>query len=176
MSLAKCPDCFSGFTKQGSSLSCDGCHNEVHLTCVGLNADEVRITLNKSKAVKFLCNSCSKLMGELGDLKGLLTSLKDDFTKKISDLEQKINELTHANIGPSLEDSLFEDVVQEISEREYRKKNVMIFGTLERERAERQRTELLMTSLLSVICWSLRTVKMRARILELCVLVNPGKA
>ncbi|CAH1972615.1 unnamed protein product [Acanthoscelides obtectus] len=46
MSTFKCPNCLMNTSRQGSSISCDGCNKDVHLTCVGLSADEVRVTRN----------------------------------------------------------------------------------------------------------------------------------
>lgn len=136
-----------------STISCDGCRGELHLSCIGLNADDVRVTRNKSRAIKIICNSCQRFMGELGDLKGYLLSLKDDFNKKISELELKVDALimsdtaviqrsvddlhkkiesletdTSANTPVSL---VYEDLIGELFEREKRKRNLMVFGMSE---------------------------------------------
>lgn len=149
MSSNKCPNC-SNSVRTGSSVVCDGCRADVHLTCVGLNADDVRMTRNKSKALKIICNDCQKLMGELGDIKSILMSLKDDFEKRFSNIEAKINQANFSNIQDiktSLENlqkeiiflrsdkpddntcvPIYEEVIQEISERERRKTNLIVFG------------------------------------------------
>lgn len=150
MSGSKCPNCSNVIKHGNPAISCDGCRSEVHLACIGLNADDVRVTRNKSKAIKIICNGCQRFMGELGDLKSFLLSLKDDFNKKISDLEQKVDAL---NVGDTTVmkrsvDDLFkeietiradksvstsaspdcEEIISELWERERRKQNLMIYG------------------------------------------------
>ena len=77
-----CPNCIHNPRKGGSTTPCDGCKVEVHLSCVGLSSEDIRITRNKSRSIKILCNNCNLFMGQLGEFKNLLTSLKDDFNKK----------------------------------------------------------------------------------------------
>lgn len=149
----KCPNCTHSPKKGGSTTICDGCRAEVHLLCVGLSSDDVRVTRNKSRSIRILCNNCNQLMGELGEFKNILTSLKDDFNKKFASLEEKLVVSNQSDIGGlkkaienlqkdikdikdnkvtcESENNMFEEVVQEITEREKRKRNLVLFGPTE---------------------------------------------
>lgn len=92
-------------------------------------------------------------MGQLGEFKNLLTSLKDDIDKKFSSLEEKLvssnqsdvrelkkaidslqkdlNDLKDNKEIRNSDNNMFDDVVQEITERETRKRNLVLFGPTE---------------------------------------------
>lgn len=179
MSNSQCPNC-SNNIKQNSGTPCDGCRMEVHLSCVGLNADDVRITRNKSKSIKILCANCVKLLKEIDDLKSNITSLRKEVNLKFACLEAKmsdtkvsdiseiktsidslrkdINNVKSVNVPPEIKDikvsidvlkndieelkssnsfanansAFSEEIIHEMSERERRKKNIVIFGLPER--------------------------------------------
>lgn len=152
MSGTKCPNCNTGI-KQGTATACDSCHNEIHLTCIGLNSDDLRITRQKSKAIRILCNSCNKAIGEMGDIKTLLINMKQEFCNKFIALEEKIKNISQDDINDlktSLaalqqdmngiknfnsssinETVIIENVIQEITDREKRRYNVMLFNVIE---------------------------------------------
>lgn len=152
MSTNKCPNCNAAI-KAGTSTQCDGCHADVHLSCVGMNLDDIRITRNKSKSVKILCSQCNKYMGEIGVIKGLISSIKDEFVKRFTSIEDRLERIPLIDVdemktsiqnlqkkvdGIKIPDSVtsssindYEDLIQEVSEREKRKKNLMLFNVSE---------------------------------------------
>lgn len=169
MSGTKCPNC-NNAVKQGSSTQCDGCQSDMHLTCIGLNSEDIRITRHKSKSVKILCNTCNKYVSELHDIKNLILSVKTEFTKNITTLENKIQQLSQLDVIKDIKNSiddikkdlnevknhqpvknktiLFEEIIQEISERDKRKRNLMVFNLPEptstnpQERVLQDRTQI----------------------------------
>lgn len=119
-----CPNCNAA---KGSkpTTQCDGCKADVHLACVGMSsADDARITRNKSKSVKILCNGCSKNLDRFDELKTLILSLKDDFNGKFVALNNKI-----ANI--SVTPRTQEEIIVEATERVRRSQNIILSGVPE---------------------------------------------
>lgn len=152
MSSTRCPNCNSS-NRHGPCTQCDGCCADVHLACVGLNPDDIRFTRNKSKSIKILCNNCTRFMGELGDLTGLMSSIKDEFSQRMASFEEKmsgfglsdLNELKIAITNLQKEivemkterkdqhtgNNLVDEVIQEMTDRDKRKRNLMVFGLTE---------------------------------------------
>lgn len=170
MSGTKCPNC-NNAVKPGSSTQCDGCQSEMHLTCIGLNSEDIRITRHKSKSVKILCNTCNKYVSELQDIKNLILSVKAEFAKNITTLENKIQQLAQLEVIKDIKNSIddikkdlnevknyqpvknktivVEEIIQEISERDKRKRNLMVFNlpepksTNSQERVLEDRTQII---------------------------------
>lgn len=173
----KCPNCTHSSKQGGSTTPCDGCKAEVHLTCVGLSSDDIRVTRNKSKSIKILCNICNTFMGELGEFKSLLTSMREDFKKQFSSLEDKVCKSNQTDIGElkkAIENlqkdfndlkgnksncntenmNTFEDIVQEITERDKRKCNLILFGVSEQQGTSEDRMladKTLVTDVLNTV-------------------------
>nr|CAI5851812.1 unnamed protein product [Callosobruchus analis] len=147
----KCINC-TGSIQSGPSTTCDGCNLKVHLACVGLDVDD-RITRSKSKSIKILCNNCNRSWSDFGDVKNFLASFKISIDDQIAALNAKIEHLAKPDFSKieeyivalrkdfdelktkgatNMSSSEFvEDIIQEISEREIRKKNLMVFGLAE---------------------------------------------
>lgn len=131
-----CPNCLS--TKAGATTPCDGCMMPVHLTCVGLSGDDIRVTRKKSRNIKIICNACNLYMGELGEIKNLIKTLKDEFSNRFASLEAKLetfSEVTNKNENSS---KIFEEAVVEAAERMKRSRNIIIKGLPEHEGAVKQ--------------------------------------
>lgn len=123
-----CPNCNAA---KGSkpTTQCDGCKADVHLACVGMSsADDARITRNKSKSVKILCNGCSKSLDRFEELKTLILSLKDDFNGKFAALNDKI---ANVNVTPRSQ----EEIIVEATERVSRSCNIILSGVPETSEA-----------------------------------------
>ena len=84
-----------------------------------------------------MCNTCNSNVCLFKDLKTLITSLEEQFSKSIAqlkdDFQTQLNDLknTITNGTPRLEKFDFEDVIQEITERQKRKYNIIVFGAAE---------------------------------------------
>lgn len=148
-----CPNCKVVIKPGAPSTPCDGCRAEVHISCVGLSTDDIRVTRNKSRNIKIICNSCNRFMGELGDIKTLMCTMREDFKEKFNKLEEKIaqnntadfnslqtsisqlqadfNNFKNSNSPNSSQKSVFDEVFQEFNERQKRKCNLIVFGVPE---------------------------------------------
>lgn len=156
-----CPNCNAGIKPSAPTTPCDGCNIEVHLSCVGLSTDDIRVTRNKSRNIKIICNSCNRFMGGLGEIKALMRTIQDDLKSRFSKLEEKLTQSFQTDINsvktsisqlqadvtnlkstspqPSFQDNSFDDMLNEFTERQKRKNNIVVFGMT--EAAELQKEE-----------------------------------
>lgn len=138
-----CSNCNVVIKQVSSAIKCDGCQNLIHPSCTGLTESDVIMTRGKSRAVKVVCNTCSSNMLQFKDLKDLIISLKNEFTKAVSDLKQEMSEkitILRKEIDDKLaatnnENLHFEEVLGEMNDRLSRKQNVLIFGMPEQSPA-----------------------------------------
>lgn len=115
-----------------SSLQCDCCKRNIHLTCTGLQDD--RITRNKARCIKIVCNSCSGNIEQFADLKRSFDELTSSLLKRIDGMEQKLRELSSggSSAGPNdLSPRQSEVLIKETMERITRSKNIIIRGVPE---------------------------------------------
>ncbi|KAJ3660130.1 hypothetical protein Zmor_004600 [Zophobas morio] len=133
-----CPNCDNSVKTNETSFQCDACQKHLHAKCIGLSENDVKMTRSKSKSIKLICNSCEKNLNALSDLKSLISNIRAEFTSSLDDLkttfQQQINDLksminNHHQPNPAQPN--FEDVVQEVVERQKRSKNVMIYNVPE---------------------------------------------
>ena len=102
------------------------------------DSDVILITTrSKSKSIKVLCNSCNNNLQHLNDLMKLISTLETKFSDSINQMqkhfEAQITELKSSISQQQQSHSLtqFEDLVQEVTERQKRACNVVIFGVAE---------------------------------------------
>lgn len=132
--MSNCGNCSQSVNNPSSTaVRCDGCRSYIHLACIGLTNDESqRITRNRSRCIKFFCNSCNST-----DLKALLTAL----TTRIEALENTIKSSMETTAPKSLEPKLTEEIVAEAKERIIRSKNVIVRGLKEQNGSASERKE-----------------------------------
>lgn len=130
--MSACPNCN---TAKGNkqTLQCDGCQADVHLACVGMSQEDIRVTRNKSRSIKIVCNNCSKNLGQLEELKTLISSLKDDFNNKLDALTKKFENVA---VPPRT----YEEIVVEATERVNRSRNIILTGVPEPQGSTEERT------------------------------------
>lgn len=107
--------------KQDSNLTlqCDGCENYLHVGCIQIDTDDAkRITRQRTKGVKFFCDTCNRTVDQFTELKLMLKSIEE----RISGLEHRPDELPP---------QVFENLVRETKERIQRENNVIIYGVPE---------------------------------------------
>lgn len=93
-------------------IECVVCKNPFRHTCVDLTATEVR-TIKTKKGLSWTCKSCSELGNSINELKAAILSLKKDLQTERTEL---------------INDSLFEDILLELEDRNNRKHNLVIFN------------------------------------------------
>ncbi|KAJ3652919.1 hypothetical protein Zmor_018843 [Zophobas morio] len=92
-------------------VACDECTGSIHMSCAGLNEDDLkRISQNKARSLK-QCNSV--------DLRSLLLKL----VSRVESIENKLDHHQEKNYDEMIEDASIEAV-----ERMKRAKNVIIYG------------------------------------------------
>nr|CAI5837874.1 unnamed protein product [Callosobruchus analis] len=126
-------------------VTCCICKEKYKHSCVEVTTNELR-TLNANKGYDWTCKDCRVTGKDLKDLKALIIQLQND----IKDLKAE-----NARIAESSGFSL-EDVIEEISERQKRKSNVMLFNVEEpdQNKSVREQTESdinLATNILNTI-------------------------
>lgn len=130
--------CCSKITEPHLLLKCCVCQNCFNNVCVGITSSETRL-INGKKSLSWTCNQCNSIGNDINSLKAAIVSLQNEI---------KLITTTHAQEGnPS--NNQFEDIVQEVVERQNRKANVVIFGVAEQknltkdERINAEKTDVL---------------------------------
>lgn len=101
-------------------VTCCVCKNKFKHSCVDITANEVR-TLNSGKGYDWTCVGCRALGKDLKELKALILKLQNDI--------KELKEGKNTNLNS--QDWDFEEVISEISERQKRKNNIVIFNVPE---------------------------------------------
>nr|CAH7753523.1 unnamed protein product [Callosobruchus chinensis] len=100
-------------------VTCWLCKHVFYYTCVELSLSDIKAIKNKSN-INFTCETCKETAVTLADLKALVISLQEEVK------ELKANKHTIADQLSSSMD--YEEIIQEIQDRNSRKKNLIIYG------------------------------------------------
>lgn len=117
--MSDCANCSGQFNSSDSRrVQCDCCKQYLHIRCTDLPSDD-RITRNKMKSMKIVCNKCSMKFDQLTDIKALIESLKVDFDKKVSSLREELSNMNAKidNIGQVDSSRIIETAVNESLDR-----------------------------------------------------------
>uniref|UniRef100_A0A6P7G4K3 Uncharacterized protein LOC114334099 n=1 Tax=Diabrotica virgifera virgifera TaxID=50390 RepID=A0A6P7G4K3_DIAVI len=135
-----CANCLKAINdRERSALQCDACKRGIHLACTELLQDD-RITRCKVRGIKIICNSCSSNIEAFSNLKSILKEYNDDLQLKISQIDEKIAEITtkfnDLEIKLSSADQhsspqFAENIANEAVDRINRAKNVIVRGVPE---------------------------------------------
>ncbi|KAJ3659666.1 hypothetical protein Zmor_011341 [Zophobas morio] len=130
--MNNCANCTGPIKENTNYINCDACQRFLHMNYVGLNEHDVKLTRAKSKVVKVVCNSCHTNIRQLKDLKTPITAFPEQITANINkikdDSQTPISQLKSSLPTVQPKDVQFEDVIQEFTERQKRKVNLIIFG------------------------------------------------
>lgn len=93
--------------------------------CVGLSSTDLRTIISKSTTgMSWVCNACrNSSMDPFSELKATIA----DLVNEIADLKKQIASSTHTH--PNTFN--FEEVIQEVEERQVRKRNIIVLGVAE---------------------------------------------
>nr|CAH7741774.1 unnamed protein product [Callosobruchus chinensis] len=101
-------------------VTCSVCKDKFKHSCVDISSNEVR-TLNCNKGYDWTCVSCRSIGKDMKDLKSLIIQL-----------QTTVNELKAANARINSTPAFdYEDMISEITERQKRKCNIMVFNVSE---------------------------------------------
>lgn len=102
-------------------VTCCVCKNNYSNICVELTPSETRLIKSK-KNFSWTCQNCSQLGDNINDLKFIILSLQ----KEVESLKSLRNQPTAASNNVD-----YEEIIQEITERNLRKRNLVVFGVAE---------------------------------------------
>nr|CAI5832742.1 unnamed protein product [Callosobruchus analis] len=106
-------------------VTCSVCKQKYKHTCVEISSNEVR-TLNANKGHNWTCKDCRSVGKNIKDLKALIIELQTE----IKDLRAANERYSNAS-GFNME-----DIISEISERDKRKNNIIMFNVAESDRSK----------------------------------------
>ena len=120
-------DCCVSPTEEHKLVTCCVCKKQFKHSCVDLSATETRL-INSKSDLSWTCKSCSDMGNDINSIKAVLVQLQNE----IKELKEVYKHNLNTNNQAKLEDSeFFESVVHEVSDREGRKRNVILFGVPE---------------------------------------------
>ncbi|KAJ3650319.1 hypothetical protein Zmor_022014 [Zophobas morio] len=132
--MSSCANCNSSVNHNSPHINCDVCQNAVHFKCVNLSENDIKMTRSKSKSVKVVCNECSINITQYKNVKSIVDTLREEFSKSLDKMRQsfqdEINNLksTLSSKTASSNSVEFEEIVHEVFERQQKQNNVIIFG------------------------------------------------
>lgn len=136
--MVGCSSCSLKIDTRDTVVQCDGCKGSLHIACTGLSKDEyTRVTRNKARALKIMCNNCDVNLNQLTNIKTLIQSEIAKLLAKITELENNIQSISNINNGTSSEvtSSQMENIIAELNERNIRKTNIILFNVNEQPSA-----------------------------------------
>nr|CAH7741782.1 unnamed protein product [Callosobruchus chinensis] len=104
-------------------IKCCICKKLFKNSCVDISSAEARL-LNSNKGCDWSCKVCRSFGNDIKDLKALILKLQDDIQAF------KTTRSDDANLNRN---EFLEEVISELSERNKRRKNVIIFGVPEQD-------------------------------------------
>lgn len=126
VTCAACNNQEKSETSSDIMVNCDGCSRSIHKKCTDLTASEWKVMdLKNKRSLKFFCDDCQA---------GLLNVPK--LINMVSELKMEIEKLktTSNTISQSTSEELkSEEVINEMTERQKRANNLMIFNMPERD-------------------------------------------
>lgn len=111
--------CCSKITETHLLLCCCVCKKQFNNNCVGLSASETRLIHGK-KSLAWTCNDCNQIGNDINSLRAAIVSLQN-----------QIKAITVEAVPTSISNNDFEEVVQEIRERQKKQNNIILFGMKE---------------------------------------------
>lgn len=103
-----------------SMVKCSVCKKTFKNTCVDLSSNEVR-TLNANKGYDWSCKHCRTMGNDIKDLKSLILNLQQEIVGLKAELNVNLK-------SSAIDDEMFENIIQEVNDRNNRKTNIVIFG------------------------------------------------
>ncbi|KAJ3660024.1 hypothetical protein Zmor_011680 [Zophobas morio] len=114
-----------------SYVKCDGCSRPIHATCSELTAADLKcleLRSNTKRRIKYICIECEQGLHQIPKIMSLLTELKNEITQLKEANANPINVVATNNL---LSSQAMEEIVNEISERDKRANNLIIFNSME---------------------------------------------
>lgn len=114
--------CCNASVQEHQIITCSICKLKFSYQCADLTVSEIR-TLKSKRGLSWTCKGCSSMGDDIAGLRAAIVALKNE----ISELKQQTLLVKDA----PLDDGAYEEIIQEIRERENRKANVILYGVAE---------------------------------------------
>lgn len=127
--MPNCANCKLDIGQNEVTYDCDSCKQPIHEKgCSRLTASEIKcMQLRSSRVLKLFCKSCEMGIQQIPAIIETLQALRKDIEElKLSQFSKPTNTQQNESFSMS-------EIIAEISEREVRKKHVMLFGLPESE-------------------------------------------
>lgn len=121
--------CCNNATEAHKAVSCCVCKSLFRITCVDVSNHEAR-RINAKGGLSWTCNSCVDLGDDINDLKGVIKALQEQIKKM--NCKDSLDSMYH-----------FEEVVREVTEREKRRSNIILYNILEDQSANKDAQKAL---------------------------------
>lgn len=103
-------------------IKCGVCKKVFKNSCVDVSPNEVRM-LNANKGLDWSCKQCRTQGSDIKELKALILKLQEDI--------QTLKTENRGAVNSHVSDEIFEEIVEEIHQRDKRRCNLMVFGVPE---------------------------------------------
>lgn len=137
--------CCGASAETHKSVDCCVCGKLFKIECVNVSSSEVR-RIHQKTGFTWTCKYCRKFGNDLNGLKSVISALEEELrTIKVSILES-----TSASRNSLID---MEEVIQEISERDKRRNNIVIFGCVESSECTTNNEQIVLdTSVVTDMC------------------------
>nr|CAI5862346.1 unnamed protein product [Callosobruchus analis] len=140
--------CCSKSGDDSKFVNCYICKNDYYYTCADISLSDVRTIKNRVN-INFTCKNCNDIGSTFADLKAVVQSLQEE----IRNLKAAKTEVI-----PPIESIDFEQVVQEVSDRNARKRNLIIYGMKEGAKLNSRQARATKTEQVNQFCTVYRTI------------------
>ena len=115
-----CCQCFHVITGDNPH-QCDSCRLPLHLECLSLDPDEIKIFSKKrSINIKLVCNRCSVSLSAASELKTIINKLSESLDARLTKIESSLASVSSPSVSQQ------EEIIQESVDRSLRAYNVIL--------------------------------------------------
>lgn len=111
-------------------ITCDLCRTALHVPCAGLSRADAQYAKTKNRKLSFFCSQCSDFKSQLFKIQEL-TSLVNSLQSEVRELKDKLSSKVPSSQERGMDFLGAEKVINEVSDRERRRNNLMFFNVPE---------------------------------------------
>lgn len=127
--MNNCLKCDEILGDQRNAVACDSCDRKMHRNCSGLTASEMKVMdLRNNRQLKFFCQDCLEGLAAVPKLLKQMSVLQTEFKELKAKLESLEYPTTETPVRIPTLQPMSETVIKEISDRNQRACNLMIFN------------------------------------------------
>ncbi|KAJ3644313.1 hypothetical protein Zmor_026979 [Zophobas morio] len=145
-----CLKCSSNIDENNpkSFIKCNGCNRPVHInsTCSDLTANEIKcfseLRPNNKRRIKYICLECDQGLHQLPKLLSLVKELREEISQLKELNKSSSTNLSTINQNNNLiSTTAFEEIIHEISERNKRANNFILYNSKDQFDSKQDRIE-----------------------------------